>query len=79
MTFHVAVVAEGNPGIGRIIRSFGSYPAAKRYAEEHATDYRWGLVIVDDVRSIADWGTDFTSATDCEQSVAPPFYAHRSA
>lgn len=76
-TWTVHVVAEGNPGIGRCVRRCRTHPEAKRWAETHAMDYRWGLVIVDQRRGLADWGSEWTRADDSEVMVEAPWYARR--
>ena len=61
---------------GRYLRSFSSYPAAKRYAVSRAFDFNNGTLVIDTVREIADWGNEWTEASrNCP--VAVPFYAKR--
>ena len=62
---------------GRYLRSFSSYPAAKRYAESRVFCFHNGTLIIDTVRDIADWGNEWTEANDGELAVARPFYAKR--
>lgn len=80
--FDVRICDNGNPGLGRVLATYRSYVAAKRRAERDAYDYHFGLVVHDTARRIVDWGNGWTSDTDCDVDVDPPYYvrpnvAHR--
>jgi hypothetical protein len=75
--FDVRVCIDGNPGLGRTIRSYRYYTAAKRHAERDANDHHWGLVVHDTARGIVDWGNGWTSDRDCEANVDAPRYARK--
>ena len=76
--FLVCKVDSSESGIGETIRRFKSYPRAKAYAEDVAYDFAYGVVILDTVRDLVDWGDGWTRM-DGAAPVDPPFYARRLA
>jgi len=77
--FEVREIVDGNPGLGRKLRSFRSYPEAKRYSEKMGWKLCYGVAIVDTIRGIVDYGDDvFADAKDCRIVLDEvPFYARR--